>query len=202
MSFRLPYDLVVMDMEMNQPSGRIIEIGAVKLLRDGGIHPSTFRMLVDPEERLDPEIAALTGISQDDLMGASSLRAVLPKFAEWAKTETKNILLSSWGSGDIACLRDECRRLGLSYPFRGKSFDAKTIVVWSTIMFGRKPPSGGEGLSSMLRIWDLSFEGTPHRALDDAKNTALLVQRVWRHKEDQDEKALKALAQLGVRGKK
>lgn len=196
---RLPYDLIIFDLELNQPSGKIIEIGAVKLLRDGGIHPSRFSVLVNPGEPIAKEITELTTIDEQMMELSIQFPVALKQFEDWAKTETKNILLSSWGGGDITCLRDTAKEHRVPYPFRGKTFDAKTIAVWSTIMFGRKPPSGGEGLSSMLHIWDMKFEGTKHRALDDALNTALLVQRIWKHKEEYDERILKALSQLGIK---
>ena len=206
--FRLPYDLIVFDLEANQPSSKVIEIGAVKLLRDGGIHPNRFSQLVKIDESLgkcqtregEKTITELTGISQEILdKDGVDFPEALKRFNEWAKSETKNVLLASWGAWDAPCLRDNCEYNKVEYPFRGKSLDIKNVGIWMNLITGKKVKS--DGLGSMMRGWNLKFEGDKHRACDDAYNTARLIQSWWNFYRDQGDRILTALKHLGIYNK-
>lgn len=202
--FRLPYDLIVLDLEANQPSGEIIEIGAVKLTRDGGVHPHQFGELVRIKDHLGAcdtrggrkTITELTGISEQMLKEADYFPGVAARFKNWAMSESKNILLASWGNWDIPCLRKDYEKHGLDYPFRGKSIDIKSIGVWVNLVTGHKVK--GDGLSTMMKSWGLKFKGDKHRGKDDAYNTALLLQVWWNFYRDQGEYLLNAAKKLGI----
>lgn len=208
---RLPYDIIIFDLEANQPSDKIIEIGAVKFLRDGGIHPEKFSTLVKIDETLgvcnggkivDGEnqgktITELTGITDEMLSSAPEFPEAAEKFEKWAFSGSKNFILAAWGNWDVPCLRAEYERFQRPYPFRGKSFDIKSMVVWSSCMFGKKWKS--DGMGSMLKCWELPFEGSQHRAKDDAFMTARLLQKVWKFYEENGEKIIKNLKQLGIK---
>ncbi|MHC5020931.1 MAG: 3'-5' exonuclease [Planctomycetota bacterium] len=60
---------------------RIIEIGAVRIVN--GARDATFQHLVDPEQRLQPEITQLTGITGAMLEGQPSIREVMPRYTEF-----------------------------------------------------------------------------------------------------------------------
>lgn len=60
---------------------RIIEIGAVRIT--AGTRDATFQALVDPEQRLQPEITQLTGITGAMLEGQPSIREVMPRYVEF-----------------------------------------------------------------------------------------------------------------------
>jgi len=203
--FRLPYDLVVFDLEANQPSSKIIEIGAVKFMRDGTININKFSQLVKIDEPLGScqtkngatTISELTGITQKmlDTDGVSFPEA-LAAFKAWAFSESSNILLASWGAWDAPCLRNNCDAHKLQYPFRGKSMDLKNIGIWMNMVTGKKAKA--DGLGSMMARWDLDFVGQKHRACDDAYNTARLLQTWWDYYRDQGEQILIALRKLGI----
>lgn len=202
--FRLPYDLIIFDLEASQPSSKIIEFGAVKLLRDGGIHPERFSQLVKIDEPLGicdtregkKTITELTGISQEMLDKDGILfPEALEKFHKWATNGTTNILLASWGVWDCPCLRDNCDLHKVKYPFRGKSMDLKNIGIWMSLTTGKKSQ---DGLGSMMKNWGLTFVGNKHRACDDAYNTALLMQVWWNFYREQGGYILKALKKLGI----
>lgn len=208
---RLPYDIVILDLEANQPSDKIIEIGAVKFLRDGGIHPDRFSALVQIDEPLGvcnggvivdgknqgKTITELTGITDEMLASAPSFNEAAEKFEKWAFSGSKNFILAAWGNWDIPCLRNEYNRFSRPYPFRGKAFDIKSMVVWTSCLYSKKWKS--DGMGSMLKCWEMSFEGNQHRALDDAYMTAKLLQKVWQHHEQHGEKIIKNLKQLGIK---
>lgn len=65
--------VVSLDLEFNQPSGRIIQIGAVLGRISTGQLISHFETKVNPGEPLSDTIAALTGITADDLAGAPDI---------------------------------------------------------------------------------------------------------------------------------
>ena len=203
--FRLPYDLIIFDLEANQPSSKIIEIGAVKLLRDGGIHPSKFSQLVKIDEPLGTcdtrsgtvTITELTGITQQMLdEGGVPFKEGLRLFKEWSSSETTNILLASWGAWDCPCLRDNCEAHSLQYPFRGKSMDLKNIGIWMNLITGKKVKS--DGLGSMMKAWGVKFEGNKHRACDDAFNTAKLMLCWWEYYRKHGKRILESLKGLGI----
>lgn len=193
---RLSYDLIIIDVEFNQPSGKLLELGAVKLLRDGGIHPSSFSRLIQINEPISSYITNLTGIEETAMITASPLSEVLSSFQAWVHTDTKNVILCSWGNYDIVKLREAYLESGIKYPFRNKSFDIKSIIVWLGYFFNIKSKS--DGLGSMLKAWNINFEGNKHRARDDAYNTAKLLQTTWRYFDLQKERILKALSNLGI----
>lgn len=202
---RLPYDLIVLDIEANQPSSKIIELGAVKFLRDGGISPNKFSQLVAIDEKLgfctgnnNCSITELTGITDKMLEENGWPFAMAGKaFKNWVFSDTKNIVLASWGNWDIPCLRMNYEQAGVPYPFRGKSLDIKSIGVWVNLIRGKKVKA--DGLSSMMKAWEIPFEGTKHRACDDAYNTARLLQKWWQSFDEEAAKALKALGKLGIK---
>lgn len=193
---RLGYDLIVFDLEANQPSGKIIEIGAVKLTRIGKIEESKFQSFVNPDETINDYIVNLCQLSPNDLnliSTAPSFDEALRKFYEWATKISKNVVLCSWGNYDIAELKQQTKK----FPFRGKSVDAKSIAMWVSLMFGRK--IGSESLEGMLKDWNVQQVGQKHRALFDAYNTASLLQAIWEFHETMAELVIDNLKGLGIK---
>lgn len=181
----LKFDLIVIDLEMNQPSGEIIEIGAVKYMRDGTIYPEIFQQYVSITDDLSPDIIKLTGITNNKLneKGLDLFSAVL-KLREWAVKETKNVILAGWGS-DVAYLRRAVEGLQKDWQFRGMSVDIKSFLMLYTGMLNIKPES--KGLNGYLQAHGLVFDnvyGNAHRAASDAYNTARLLQKVVKDFED------------------
>lgn len=224
---RLGYDLCILDLEMNQNcpvtgnSGTIIEIGAVKFLRDGGIHPNMFSELVNPNETLGKihsrtpgveSITDLTGITQQMVDNADQFGNVMKRFKEWCHSESKNIVLCGWG-GDPYWLREQFNKNGIPYPFRGKTFDIKSMMVIINTFYNKSIK--GDGLSTMMRSWELNFQDElevlnedtgikeviklqKHRAVADAYNTALLLQKAWTFNKEKGKIILKALKHIGI----
>ncbi|MDO8414789.1 MAG: 3'-5' exonuclease [Agitococcus sp.] len=172
-----PY-VVALDLEMNQPSGSIIQIGAVLGDCRTGEIISTLSCMVNPQEVLSADITALTGITQQQVDTAQPLVQVADVLEQWLAPWKKQRLLNpvTWGGGDSLTLQ---RQLGLndedfSRYFGRRWLDAKTVYSAWAIRQGKEPFGGLE--KAMHRL-GLTFEGRAHDALVDAHNTF----RVWHH---------------------
>jgi inhibitor of KinA sporulation pathway (predicted exonuclease) len=162
--------LVALDLEMNQPSGRIIQIGAVLGNIETGEIVSKFDAKVNPGETLTPEIVALTRIKQVDVDAAPALAEAYQALLAWlAPYEDLRVLNPiTWAGGDTEAIREQ---LGLEiegWAFGRRWIDAKTLyVAWR--MAQGKDIAGG--LARAMTKLGLAFQGQKHNALDDAKNT-------------------------------
>jgi inhibitor of KinA sporulation pathway (predicted exonuclease) len=174
--------LMSLDLEMNQPSGSIIEIGAATIdCRTGNIL-GTFHTHVDPDELISGEITTLTGITDQDTKGAprvSEAYRLLEAFHS-ASGAFMNPLV--WGSGDrndsnILWNQAKCQ----DNDNIGKNFMGRRVIDVKDLCQSRSARLGDQmsgGLASHVERyglgWDHAF-GEPHRALADAHNTA----RLW-----------------------
>lgn len=162
--------LVSLDLEMNQPSGRIIQIGAcLGNVRTGELL-SRFDVKVNPFETLDPRITALTGITQREVDAADSLPAAYRSLSAWllphADTRVLNPL--TWGGGDSETLREQLNMQDERWLFGRRWIDVKTLYVAWRMVQGKDIQGG---LAKAMTKLGLSFQGRKHNATDDAVNT-------------------------------
>lgn len=171
----------VMDLELNQPSGKIIQIGYIiaDIKKDRILRKRS--LIVDPREplgvipNLNVHISDYTGITETDIKFNGR---TLQESYEIVKMDVEelrpNKTVVQWGCGgdksrgDHDCLRQQ---LGLSwdeYLFRMRTFDAKAQYQMYRLFNGQ---SVVNGLGKALESVGLEFEGRPHDALDDAINT-------------------------------
>ncbi len=176
--------LVFLDLEMNQPSGRIIEVGAVVGDVVTGEIVDSLSYFVNPKEPISPFITELTTITDADVAAGGSVYEAyetLKAFCDkWGACRT----LYTWGGGDSVELKKqvEAERPGVFDPppvendgtkarfffFGHRWEDMKTVYkMWGTA----NDVVGKAGLEKALQRLGLAFEGTPHRARDDAANT-------------------------------
>jgi len=179
--FKFKNDLVIIDLEANQPSGTIIEIGAVRFTKDGNICSEKFSEIINPHEVLGTcrggiSITELTGITQSMVDIADDFPKIIRRFQKYGKSLGSEFSLASWGGWDIPSLRAECVKHGISWPFRGESFDIKSMVTFYSALEGKLEKKNS--LKKMMMAWNLQQIGTAHRALPDAENTALLLKAV------------------------
>lgn len=162
--------LVSLDLEMNQPSGAIIQIGAVMGNLETGEIVSKFESKVNPSEVLAPAIIALTKISQADVDQAPHLVEAYFALNQWLGPYAELRVLNplTWGGGDTETLRVQLNMERERWPFGRRWIDAKTLyVAWR--MAQGKDISGG--LARAMTKLGLAFQGQKHNALDDATNT-------------------------------
>ena len=184
----IPAVFLSFDLEMNQPSGKIIQIGAVAgNVLTGEIADERFSVLVQCGEPLcttnnrltnECDIPRLTGITQEELEahGVSLWEAYELFVDSWRRRGAAQTLLT-WGFGDVRELRSQLllARPELTdfpaerpFPFGHRSIDVKTLhQAWATV----NRVSIKAGLSKALSKHKLTFDGRAHNALWDAYNT-------------------------------
>jgi inhibitor of KinA sporulation pathway (predicted exonuclease) len=175
-------NILVIDAEYNQPSGKTIQIGAaVFKVKTGEMIEST-TIYVNPGEPITPFITELTGVTDADVANGASIHEayLLLKYMHERHKCFRNPLV--WGSGvrnDSQHIYDEAMAL-LPLESRTENFmgfrviDAKTLFQ-SIKMYQNQTVRGG--LKKSMESIGLKFEGNAHDALADAINTF----RIWHH---------------------
>ena len=168
---------IVYDLEAtcwpNRPPGvrqEIIEVGAFKLT-GGGEAVQSFQAFVRPvvHPMLSPFCQELTGISQPQVNAADRWPEVAEDFLEFVGYyDEEDYLLCSWGDWDAKQLRRDCRLHDLDEDWVAPAIDLKR--QYQRIHRLKKP----RGLAKSLRVEGYEWEGEPHRAIDDARNTVKL----------------------------
>ncbi|MCM3786158.1 exonuclease domain-containing protein [Neobacillus mesonae] len=173
---------VIYDMELNHSEYKNrnirhrrvkkepIEIGAVKLVRDGTeflVH-SKFASFVRPTllKEMNPHVTELTGIQSAQVENAPPLEDVMRDFSTFAGPDA---MLVSWGTLDKAVLYESCDAIGMSNDwFKDNHLDLQKQV---SALYG-----SGSGhlisLASGMRAVGLEPGEGMHNALVDAEHTA------------------------------
>jgi len=178
---------LALDLEMNQPSGRIIQIGWAIGTLDGDEPPRTDSVLVNPEEHLTEYIIKLTGIKDEDVQMAKYLPHAFEKLrAEFGDKDLFRVPIT-WGGGDQRALREQLAGYhyfgGLTaeqshnWPLARSEWDIKKI--WQFIRLANGEPIQG-GLAKSMTKMGLRFDGRKHNAEDDAKNTLLVARHLFK----------------------
>lgn len=170
--------LLSLDLEMNQPSGRIIQIGAVAGNVVTGEILGTYNALVNPEEEVTEFIEKLTSISNSHIAERGlTLLAAYQGLCAFAKEHNCEMNPLTWGGGDSLEIREQLERpvtaLGgvfvpETWPFGRRWIDAKT--VYQSLRRAHGLPLQA-GLASALGKCGMAFKGRKHYAPDDALNT-------------------------------
>lgn len=136
-----------------------------------------FQRYVHPTENplLTDFCTDLTGITQADVDGADELECVMDEFHQFLGTNNiTNYTMCTDGPWDFQkFLYPESKRKGLPLPrwakhwidIRRKFQNSFDLAKWI-------------GVSEMLEMLGLEFEGRPHSGIDDARNIARIVARV------------------------
>lgn len=159
------------DLELTQPSRKIIEIGAVAVdFKSNGTSKkmSEFQTYCNPNETITEYITNLTGISDDVVKDAPQIKDALSMFWDWS-TANKTSQFIAWGR-DMEMLRNASTNLNIYFP-NTRELDLKSMSAWFKLI--ENMPARG-GLFSTLENFNLSFDGRQHSALADADNTAKL----------------------------
>lgn len=159
---------------MNQPSGKIIQIGACVGDSDTGTIFETFSVFVNPEELLDQRIIDLTGITQNEVNAGVSLMDAYLMLKNFQEVHECSMNPVEWNGGDSQLLLKQLRdgyhlfEHFHDWCFGRRFLDAKTLYQ-AYRMANAKPVAGG--LARAMTKFGLKFEGRRHDARDDAKNT-------------------------------
>lgn len=146
-----------------------IEIGAVKVNNNKII--DSISIFIKPIENpiLTDFCKNLTHISQEDVDNGISFVEALNIFVQWATSNgTEEAIYCSWGYYDKGQIKKDCLRHNIFSEF----IDNRHISIkhqYSEVIYNT---NNYYGVSKALRRENLSFDGTPHRGIDDAKNIA------------------------------
>ncbi len=157
---------VALDLEMTglKPKlDKIIEIGAV-LVEEGEVQ-SSFSTLINPGRELPPEIAELTGISEEELKAAPRMEEILTELSEFIGNR---ILLGHQILFDYAFLKRAFVNGGMKFEKNG----IDTLKLTKKFL----PHLPGKSLPALCRYYGI--EGQAHRALEDARASHLLYQKL------------------------
>jgi inhibitor of KinA sporulation pathway (predicted exonuclease) len=174
----MPYWLVI-DLEATTDEGgwpvaemEIIELGASLVNRDGR-ELDHFQRFVKPLRRphLTSFCRELTHISQANIDSAVPLQDVWPAFERWLQRFAGEIeAWVSWGDYDRQQLLLAWQQHGID------SLLAKVSHINLKQRFAKaRQLQRPTGLNAALQLAGLHFNGTQHRALEDARNTARLL---------------------------
>lgn len=158
-----------LDLELNQPSGKIVQVGiAVGNPEQGVIDTKSW--FLDPEEIISPRIVDLTGITDDIIAEQAVSHATMAEeLSSCIKEYEPFVNPVQWGSGDRDVLIKEMKERQIEFPFFGRrELDVKQIYTYLSLSQGKKPNGG---LRSCMGRYKMPFNGKPHRADVDASNT-------------------------------
>jgi DNA polymerase III epsilon subunit-like protein len=184
---RYSTDIVVIDLEASCPAedegnntierSSIIEIGAVRLDRKSLEIKDSFSELIRPEDYpIVPFITEITGISPEMVAGKETFAQVGKRFLDWYGPRNKAIIAAFGAYYDIPLLRKECDRYGLDYRshIAGGAFDLRAVAtVW---LAANNRRTSGLTLSAILEKMELADRFTAHRAVEDARAAAAVLQ--------------------------
>ena len=162
----LPEHFIVYDLEttgLNPARHEIIEIGAIRVHRDGESH-ETFQTFVRPTRRVPNRIVELTGITSD--MVKSDGVPIAEALSDFRSFVGDLPLVAYNAAFDDAFLLAACK-LTATNKFENESCCALKLArrAWP----GRK----SFRLADLARDGNLSAEGT-HRALGDCRRTMIV----------------------------
>ena len=157
----------------------IIEIGGVLVNEEGEIL-SRFESFVQPvvQPMLSDFCQRLTSISQIDVNRADKFPEVIRDFQDWiGLNDGEEYLLCSWGFFDKSALVKDCELHKMDGNWAKKHISLKD-------QYPRIKNTGrAVGMNKALKIEGFEFEGTPHRAIDDAINLVKIFRKflnLWR----------------------
>lgn len=169
-----PY--VALDLEYNQPSGTIIQVGVAI----GSASQSQQEYVVrcwnlKVDEPISEFITQLTGITDEVCRAGVSLAQCAAELGELLNAHAVFVNPVTWGGGDSTDLLNAFAQAQVAFPHFGRRWiDVKT---WATLLSLARTPTGKVqqgGLSKAMARYKLQFLGEAHRADVDAFNTLRL----------------------------
>ncbi|NDD84129.1 hypothetical protein EBZ38_07625 [bacterium] len=164
-------NLISLDLEMNQPSNTIIQVGVVVGNISNGVVYEKHCFYTDTKEQISQYITTLTKVTNDDLkthgQSLTSIYSEIKRLHEYYLC-FRNPL--TWGGGDSILLRKQLNETGehIDWTLGDRWIDAKTVYQSYCFANDMKPQSG---LAKSMTKLGLKFQGAKHNAMDDAYNT-------------------------------
>ena len=161
-------EYVTLDLEttgLEPKRDRIIEIGAVKV--SNGVVIGEYTTLIDPQLEIPERISKLTGISNDMVQGKPLIQKVLGEFLEFCGDLPllgHNILF------DYSFVKHQAVNCGLE--FEQEAVD--TLKIARAVL----PDLPSRSLQNLRQHFEIP-QGDAHRALEDARTTYHLYERLF-----------------------
>lgn len=160
-------DYTVIDLEMTGLCVKrdvILEVGAVRVR--GGVLADTYSALLFTEKKLPPEVAALTGITQEMLQAARDPEQVMEEFFAFVG---EDVLIGQNVIFDYSFLKQWAVN-------HGALFERSAV---DTLKLARRflPPEQKKDLESLCVYFQVE-RGQAHRALDDAIETFHIFEKL------------------------
>ena len=171
--------IVIVDLESTcwegytAPVGQtneIIEIGICLLdVNDLSIEKARSLLVRPIESVVSPFCTQLTSITPDLLQREGIDFTGACEIVE-RDYDSRNRLWASWGAYDYEMFWAQCKRRQVRYPFSKKHANLKRVFQQT---IGERM-----GTESALAKLEIEFEGTRHRGVDDAYNTARILTKL------------------------
>lgn len=165
--------ILVIDIEAtcwpgDPPPGQfreIIEIGIATLDLTSRQRGQRERILVRPvASKVSDYCTELTGLTQSQVEKGVSFSTACDRLRRRFRSHER--LWASFGDFDRRAFDSQCRHFEVKYPFSNQHLNIKSL--YSALHLPNRDP----GLTEVLANLGLPFEGTHHRADDDAWNAA------------------------------
>lgn len=164
-------DFTVVDVETTgwaPDDAGITEIGAVRVHQ--GKVVAEFSSLVNPGTPVPAAITELTGISDQMLVSAPPVAAVLPGLLAFARG---SVLAAHNAPFDLRFLTAACTGMGRDWP----GFEVLDTVRLARHLMATPQEVPDRKLATLARFFDTPVRPS-HRALDDAQATAVVLGRL------------------------
>lgn len=167
---------VALDLEYNQPSGTIIQVGVAIGNASQSQHEYVVRRWdLKVDEPISEFITQLTGITDEDCFAGVGLAQCAEELGNLLREHEVFVNPVTWGGGDSADLLRAFAQAQVEFHHFGRRWiDVKT---WATLLSLARSQTGKVqhgGLSKAMARYKLQFVGKAHRADIDAFNTLRL----------------------------
>lgn len=172
----LDKNFMAFDLECNQPSKSIIQVGiVVGNLKSGEILDKE-QWNINVDEEISDYITNLTGITQTDVDNGEFIGTVYDNIChirDYYQCFRNPIV---WGGQDCSHFRQEMNiKDEEPFVFGFREIDAKTLYVSWRFKTGTTYQAG---LGKALVKMGLEFQGKKHTAMDDAYNTFIIYRKL------------------------
>ena len=176
---------IVIDLEWNGSYSKkahgyfneIIEVGAVKMDEQMRV-VDTFRAAIKPvvSKKLSTIVTDLTNITAEELEDGTTFTAMMRQLSHWMGNEASTVL--TWSTTDLLVLMENCRFFTgrQEIPFLKNYMDFQ-VYAQQRMGVDTSQQLGLARAGEMLGIPEDNM--SLHRALDDSKLTAAILQKVY-----------------------
>lgn len=166
------HQYLFIDFEFTMPEGKdnpagfypeIIEVGYIIVEEDQV--KSEFSSFVTPNKfkNLTNRCQKFLNINQSQVEAGLSFSEFVDELKRIEESGPTTIV--TWGNMDMKVLRQNCEKVGMNFPFKGKQVD---LCMEYKRFFGDQNQTG---LWKAVQAYGKEGTGKHHRALDDAKTT-------------------------------